>query len=51
MVSPLYPPEQRWRMLSPDSMVPAVMHLVSAPSEQVHGKVFEQLALIRSLAS
>ena len=51
MVVPLFPPEQRWRMLPPDSMVPAVMHLVCAPREQVHGKVFEQLALIRSLAS
>ena len=51
MVVPLYPLEQRWRMLPPDSMIPAVMHLVCAPREQVHGKVFEQLALIRSLAS
>ena len=51
MVVPLFPPEQRWKMLSPDSMVPVVMHLVCAPREQVHGKVFEQLALIRSLAS
>lgn len=51
MVVPLYPLEQRWRMLPPDSMVPAVMHLVCAPREQVHGKVFEQLVLIRSLAS
>jgi NAD(P)-dependent dehydrogenase (short-subunit alcohol dehydrogenase family) len=51
MVVPLFPPEQRWRMLSPDSMVPAVLHLVCAPREQVHGKVFEQLTLIRSLAS
>jgi 3-oxoacyl-[acyl-carrier protein] reductase len=50
MVTPLYPPEQRWQMLSPDSMVPAVMHLVRAPREQVHGKVFEQVALIRMLA-
>jgi NAD(P)-dependent dehydrogenase (short-subunit alcohol dehydrogenase family) len=51
MVAPLFPREQRWRMLSPDSMVPAVMHLVCAPRDQVHGKVFEQLAVIRSLAS
>ena len=51
MVAPLFPPEQRWRMLPPDSMVPAVMHLICAPREHVHGKVFEQLALIRSLAS
>jgi NAD(P)-dependent dehydrogenase (short-subunit alcohol dehydrogenase family) len=51
MVAPLFPPEQRWKMLSPDSMVPPVMHLVCAPREHVHGKVFEQLALIRSLAS
>jgi hypothetical protein len=26
------------------------MHLVRAPREQVHGKVFEQVALIRMLA-
>lgn len=51
MVVPLFPLEQRWRMLSPESMIPVVMHLVCAPREQVHGKVFEQLALIRSLAS
>lgn len=51
MVAPLFPPDQRWRMLSPESMIPVVMHLVYAPREQVHGKVFEQLALIRSLAS
>lgn len=51
MVAPLYPPEQRWKMLTADSMVPAVIHLVCAPREQVHGKVFEQVALIRSLAS
>jgi NAD(P)-dependent dehydrogenase (short-subunit alcohol dehydrogenase family) len=51
MVVPLFPPERRWTMLSPESMVPAVMHLVCAPREQVHGRVFEQLALIRSLAS
>jgi NAD(P)-dependent dehydrogenase (short-subunit alcohol dehydrogenase family) len=51
MVAPLFPLEQRWKMLPPDSMVPAVMHLVCAPGEEVHGKVFEQLALIRSLAS
>jgi 3-oxoacyl-[acyl-carrier protein] reductase len=51
MVVPLFPPERRWTMLPPDSMVPAVMHLVCAPREQVHGKVFEQLALIHSLAS
>jgi NAD(P)-dependent dehydrogenase (short-subunit alcohol dehydrogenase family) len=51
MVAPLFPREQRWRMLPPDSMVPAVMHLVCAPRDQVHGKVFEQLAVIRSLAS
>ena len=51
MVAPLFPPEQRWKMLPADSMIPAVMHLVCAPREEVHGKVFEQLALIRSLAS
>jgi NAD(P)-dependent dehydrogenase (short-subunit alcohol dehydrogenase family) len=51
MVVPLYPPERRWRMLPPDSMVPAVLHLVCAPREQVHGRVFEQIELIRSLAS
>jgi len=28
-----------------------VMHLLCAPREQVHGKVFEQLALIHALAS
>lgn len=51
MVAPLFPADQRWQMLPPESMVPVVMHLVCAPREEVHGKVFEQLALIRSLAS
>jgi NAD(P)-dependent dehydrogenase (short-subunit alcohol dehydrogenase family) len=51
MVSPLFPPEERWKMLPPDSLVPAVMHLVCAPREEVHGKVFEHVALIRMLAS
>ena len=51
MVAPLFSLEHRWRMLSPESMVPAVMHLLCAPREQVHGKVFEQLALIHALAS
>jgi NAD(P)-dependent dehydrogenase (short-subunit alcohol dehydrogenase family) len=50
MVTPLYPPEQRWTMLPPDSMVPAVMHLLRAPRQHVHGKVFEQVELIRMLA-
>jgi NAD(P)-dependent dehydrogenase (short-subunit alcohol dehydrogenase family) len=51
MVSPLFPLEERWKMLPPGSLVPAVMHLVCAPREEVHGKVFEQVALIRTLAN
>ena len=51
MVSPLFPPERHWTMLPPDSVFPAVRYLVCAPREQVHGKVFDQVALIRMLAS
>jgi NAD(P)-dependent dehydrogenase (short-subunit alcohol dehydrogenase family) len=51
MVSPLFPPERRWTTLSPDSIVTAVMYLVCAPREQVHGKVFEHVALLRMLAN
>ena len=50
MVAPFFTLDQRWRMLPPESVVPAVMHLALAPAEQVHGKVFEHMDLIEKLA-
>lgn len=49
MVAALFPLDQRLRMLQPDSMVPPVLHLATAPREKVHGRVFEQKALIEQL--
>jgi 3-oxoacyl-[acyl-carrier protein] reductase len=50
MVEPLFPIERRWRMLPPESMVGPVLHLATAPRSDVHGRVFEQLELMRELA-
>jgi NAD(P)-dependent dehydrogenase (short-subunit alcohol dehydrogenase family) len=50
MVRPLFPRDERWLMLPPESVVPAVLHLATAPREHVHGRVFEQLTLLRELA-
>lgn len=50
MVAPFFTLDQRWRMLTPESVVPAVLHLALAPPEQVHGKVFEHMPLIEQLA-
>ena len=50
MVAALFPLDQRLRMLPPESVVPAVLYLASAPRAAVHGKVFEQLQLVEQLA-
>lgn len=50
MVKPLFARDERWLMLPPESVVPAVLHLATAPRALVHGKVFEQLALLAELA-
>jgi len=50
MVASLFPLDQRLRMLPPQSVVPAALYLASAPREDVHGKVFEQLQLVQQLA-
>ncbi len=50
MVSPLFARAERWLMLQPESVVPAVLHLATAPPGQIHGRVFEQLELLAALA-
>ena len=50
MVKPLFPWDMRRLMLRPESVVPAVLHLATAPAGAIHGKVFEQLQLLRELA-
>jgi NAD(P)-dependent dehydrogenase (short-subunit alcohol dehydrogenase family) len=50
MVAPLFPRDERWLMLPPESMVPVVVYLATAPGVQVHGRVFEQLELLRELS-
>jgi len=51
MVASLFSLDERWRMLRPDSMVPLVFHLASAPREEVHGRVFEQPTLMQQLGA
>ncbi|MET0386242.1 MAG: SDR family oxidoreductase [Polyangiales bacterium] len=50
MVEPLFPTEQRWRMLPPESMVAPTLFLARAPRQQVHGRIFEQLQVVKALA-
>lgn len=50
MVADLFPLDRRLRMLPPASVVPAALYLATAPRAEVHGKVFEQLALTQQLA-
>lgn len=50
MVKPLFARDERWLMLPPESMVPPVLHLATAPRERVHGRVFEQVDLLEELA-
>jgi len=50
MVAALFPLDRRLRMLPPASVVPAALYLASAARADVHGKVFEQLALTEQIA-
>lgn len=50
MVKPLFARDERWLMLPPESLVPAVLHLATAPRERIHGRVFEQMELLAALA-
>ncbi len=50
MVQPLFPRDERWLMLPPESVVPAALHLATAPRGQIHGRVFEQMELLAALA-
>jgi len=50
MLAPLLPLDRRLRSLPPESVVPAVLHLVQAPRDEVHAKVFEQRELTTMLA-
>lgn len=49
MVAPFYSLDRRLRMLPPDSLVPPVLHLAAAPSEDVHGRMFDQQELLEML--
>lgn len=51
MTAPLYPLDRRLRSLPPESVVPAVLHLVQAPRDEVHAKIFEQRQLTKLLAT
>jgi hypothetical protein len=48
---PLFTLDQRWRLLPPESIVPAALYLATAPRSEVHGRVFEQMALLEQLAN
>jgi NAD(P)-dependent dehydrogenase (short-subunit alcohol dehydrogenase family) len=50
MVVPLFTADQRWRLLPPESIVPAALYLATAPREAVHGRAFDQKALTEELA-
>lgn len=49
MVAPFFPLDKRLRMLPPDSLVPPVLHVATAPDEEVHGRIFDQLDLLKML--
>jgi 3-oxoacyl-[acyl-carrier protein] reductase len=50
MTKPLFAWDERWLMLPPGSVVPALVYLATSPSVRIHGKVFEQMDLLRELA-
>ncbi|MEY4582128.1 MAG: hypothetical protein RL701_6831 [Pseudomonadota bacterium] len=49
MVAPLFTVDWRLRMLPPESVVPPVLHLASAPMQEVHGRMFDQADLMEKL--
>jgi 3-oxoacyl-[acyl-carrier protein] reductase len=51
MTASLFPRAECWQMLPPESLLPTVLHLLSAPAAEVHGQVFDQLALVRDLVA
>lgn len=50
MVVPLFSVDQRWRLMPPESIVPAALYLATAPRDAVHGRVFDQKSLTQQLA-
>lgn len=50
MVVPLFTADQRWKLPAPESIVPAVLYLATAPHSEVHGRVFEQKVLTEQLS-
>jgi NAD(P)-dependent dehydrogenase (short-subunit alcohol dehydrogenase family) len=51
MIVPLFTADERWRLMPPETIVPAAMYLATAPRDEVHGRVFEQMALVEQLAA
>ncbi|HET6413620.1 MAG TPA: SDR family oxidoreductase [Anaeromyxobacter sp.] len=51
MTKALFPWDARWQMLPAQSAAQAIAYLATAPSEAVHGKVFDQVELLSEMAT
>lgn len=49
MVAPFFPLDKRLRMLPATSLVAPVLHLATAPHDEVHGRFFDQHDLLEEL--
>lgn len=49
MLAPIFSLEHRLRMLPASSVAPAVLHVATAPHDEVHGRMFDQQELLEQL--